>query len=340
MEKNVCFKLALIFTVAVMLFASFSFVNAEETVLLDSTLDASQGAVFSGKENEGVTLDTDYFTINTGRFKNASQTQENFYDDGEGNTFGIYVQPTSTIDPKASTYYYEDIFNDTMLEAASKSFIDTIVGQQSAGQSFNGLDELKIDELKNGFGDSYPVLFWKFSIKYGNANYFFHVYEIIDKNMMYNMTFSATSYDLLEGNDVKTILNSFKIKDYKEFDHRSKASNIVNSAVRNTVVPKIVGAVVAIVVFAALSLIPKMKKVNKEEKEIISENIAKPSVEVKPTVDDDGFITPGAPVTPTETVNNIQEVDQPTSEENTKVENEVEKVEDNSVDEKSEDNNE
>ena len=342
MEKKLCSKLALVFLVFVMLFAQFSFVKADESVMLNSTLDSSNTSLISGNGLGGVQIDNEYFSVNTGRFSNASQTQDNFYDDGEGNTFGIYVQPTSTIDPKASTYYYEDIFNDDMLDAAAKSFVDTIVSQQKEGQSFNGIDELKIDKITNSSGESYPVLFWKFSIKYGNTNYFFYVYEIIDKTMMYNMTFSATSYDFLEGNNVKSVLNSFKIKNYQEFDHKSKASNLVSSAIHSNTIAKIVGTVVAAVVFVILTLIGKMKKNKKEEKEIIAENTAKPNVEVKP-VDDDGFITPGAPAETPKT-------EEPASEEKTETGSEVEKaeettveetpVDDNPVEDKTEDNNE
>ncbi len=88
---------------------------------------------------------------------------------------------------------------------------------------------------------------------------------------MYNLTFSATSYNFLEGNDINSIISSFKIKNYQEFDHKPNNGNLVSSAIHSKSLSKVIGICAAVVVLVIISLIIKMKRVNKEELEMIHE---------------------------------------------------------------------
>lgn len=235
----------------------------------------STATVVPVDKTQGVQIDNEYYSINTGRFINASQTQTNYYDDGEGNTFAIYIQPTTSIDKDASSYYYEDIYSERMLDAASKSFLSTITNQNTDEQFFNGIDESKVIQITNNDGQSYPALFWKFSIKFSNTNYFFYVYEVMDKNVMYNMTFCATSYNFLENNNIDSVVNSFKIKNYQPFEHKTGGTNLISSFTQNEVLSKAVIILAIVVVIALIVVIINMKKVDKEEKELEEQELEK-----------------------------------------------------------------
>lgn len=276
--KNELLKIIIAFLLVLTLFSHTTIIKADEANSVEGAQNAlvSTGTMVMVDQFEGIKVDNEYYTINTGRYKKESPNQSNYYEDGEGNTFAIYTQPTNTIDANASSYYYEDIYSERMLEAASTSFMNTITSQTVEGQSFNGIDEKKIVDVKNNDGDSYPALFWKFSMKFSNTNYFFYVYEIIDKNVMYNMTFCATSYTFLENNNnVDSVLNSFKIKNYQSFDHKGEVSNFVSSFTQNEILSKVVvGLVIAIVIIMIIVVID-MKKVDKEEKELEKEELEK-----------------------------------------------------------------
>ena len=279
-KTNKLRRIVVVAFIVFLLFSQLSILKAEE---VKNTNDANVvtneivtiGTVVPNDKLEGIQVDNEYYSVNTGRFVNASQTQSNYYDDGEGNTFAIYIQPTTSIDSDASNYYYEDIYSERMLKVASKSFLETVTSQNSDGQFFNGIDDSKIIELTNSDGDSYPALFWKFSIKFNNANYFFYVYEIIDKNVMYNMTFCATSYNFLENNNIDSVLNSFKIKNYQPFEHKSGGKNIISMFTQNDILSKVVIVLVVIIIVVIIVVVINMKKVDKEEKELEKEELEK-----------------------------------------------------------------
>ena len=231
----------------------------------------TKAVVVKKEDAQGIQIDNNYYSVYTGRFINSNQNRDNYYDDGEGNTFAVYIQPTTDINKNSMNIYYEDVYSESMLKAASQSIINEIINQQVEGQFFNGIDESRIIEVTNTDGNTYPALFWKYSVKFNNSNYFFYTYEIIDKNIMYNLTFSATSYNFLESSDINSIISSFKIKNYQEFEHKPNNGNLVSSAIHSKSLSKVIGICAAVVVLVIISLIIKMKRVNKEEIEMIHE---------------------------------------------------------------------
>lgn len=269
----------------ILILTQVTWVNADETIQGTNTSNAqvitdnqttsdnqaTHAVVVKKEDAQGIQVDNNYYSINTGRFINSNQNRDNYYDDGEGNTFAVYIQPTTDINKNSMNIYYEDVYSDSMLKAASQSIISEIINQQVEGQFFNGIDESRIIEVTNTNGDTYPALFWKYSVKFNNSNFFFYTYEIIDKNVMYNLTFSATSYNFLESSDINSIVNSFKIKNYQEFEHKPNNGSFVSSVIHSKSLSKVIGICVAVVVIIIISLIIKMKRVNKEEIEMIHE---------------------------------------------------------------------
>ena len=280
---RVCFSVILL----IIMLTQVTWVNADETntsnnqakgvnqVATDNQATAenqvTKAVVVKKEDAQGIQIDNNYYSVYTGRFINSNQNRDNYYDDGEGNTFAVYIQPTTDINKNSMNIYYEDVYSESMLKAASQSIINEIINQQVEGQFFNGIDESKIIEVTNTDGNTYPALFWKYSVKFNNSNYFFYTYEIIDKNIMYNLTFSATSYNFLESSDINSIISSFKIKNYQEFEHKPNNGNLVSSAIHSKSLSKVIGICAAVVVLVIISLIIKMKRVNKEEIEMIHE---------------------------------------------------------------------
>ena len=254
----------------IILLTQATWVHADEAAQETNT-SATQAVVVKKEDAQGIQIDNNYYSVYTGRFINSNQNRDNYYDDAEGNTFAVYIQPTTDINKNSMNIYYEDVYSESMLKAASQSIINEIINQQVEGQFFNGIDESKIIEVTNTDGNTYPALFWKYSVKFNNSNYFFYTYEIIDKNIMYNLTFSATSYNFLESSDINSIISSFKIKNYQEFEHKPNNGNLVSSAIHSKSLSKVIGICAAVVVLVIISLIIKMKRVNKEEIEMIHE---------------------------------------------------------------------
>ena len=177
---------------------------------------------------------------------------ENYWGDEEGNSINIQI---SEIKSANQFQYSEEFLNGLINEI--KNNIDqykTEIREKLIHQ-YEGLSELDIPreeiekvvnpivenmeykdflvkEITTFTKNNYPCLHYISNLSLGDQNIYTETYQVVSDKTAYTLTISSNDYNFFSKQEVKDMINSFTIKDYKEYAFANKNKrNIINSFV-------------------------------------------------------------------------------------------------------------
>lgn len=209
---------------------------------------------------------------------------ENYWGDDEGNSINIQISEIK----KANEFQYSEEFLNALVDQI-KNNIDQyreeikkqLIEQYEAGFAGLNVSKEEIEEIVNPLVEqmeykdflvkevttftknNYPCLHYISNLSIGDENIYTETYQLVSDKTAYTITIASNDVTFFGKQEVKDMINSFTIKDYKEYAFANEKTKI---KIPTVLIYAIVGGLLGMLSKAIQSLALKKRNKNKEEK--------------------------------------------------------------------------
>ena len=210
---------------------------------------------------------------------------ENYWGDDEGNSINVQISEIKS----ANEFQYSEDFLNALTEEIKNNIWkykaeikEQLIQQYEAGFSELNVSREEIEEVVNPIVENveykeflvkevtkftknnYPCLHYISNLSLGEESVYTETYQLVSDKTAYTLTISSSDPSFFEKQEIKDMVNSFTIKDYKEYAFTKKKS-IFNSPIIYYVIVGLVGGTISALSKFIYEKASK-KKNNKEEK--------------------------------------------------------------------------
>ena len=209
---------------------------------------------------------------------------ENYWGDGNGNSVSIQISQIKN----ANEFQYSEEFLKALtdevlnnIDSYKKEIKEELIAQYETALQGLDISREEIEEVVNPIVDSmkyndflvkevttftknnYPCLHYISSLSAGEENMYSEIYQLVSDKTAYTITISSNDAKFFDKQEIKDMVNSFTIKNYKPyaFDN-SKTSKLDYKAYIG------IGCVVVAAIVSAISKAAQKKKINNDNASI------------------------------------------------------------------------
>ena len=212
---------------------------------------------------------------------------ENFWGDKDGNSINIQISELKN----ANEFQYSEDFlkaltdevtnnidkyraevKEQMIAEYEKSFSELNIPREEIEKMVNPIVEkmeykdFLVKEVSTFTKNNYPCLHYISNLSIGDESLYTETYQVVSDKTAYTLTITSHDSNFFEKQEVKDMINSFTIKDYKEYAFTNKDSKkSKKNPFMRVIIYAVVGGVLSVIAKAVQLKAMKKNKVNDSE---------------------------------------------------------------------------